>query len=87
MQLLRQELSVPTFAEITAFGRAYHARLVERVFAPWLGSRSGIDRKRLSAQLVTVCKVSTWHLLSRQAGLRGRATEQAIRELVEGVLR
>jgi hypothetical protein len=50
LQLLRQELSVPTFAEITAFGRAYHARLVERVFAPWLGSRSGIDRKRLYAQ-------------------------------------
>jgi AcrR family transcriptional regulator len=86
LQLLRQELRVPVFAEVTAVGRAFHAAWVDRVFAPWLAGRCGDDRKRLHAQLVTACDVYTWHLLRRQAGLSRAATEQAIRELVEGVL-
>jgi len=86
LQLLRQELRVPVFAQITAFGRAYHGQWVERVFAPWLDGRRGADRARLHAQLVAVCDVYTWFLLRRQAGLSRRATEQAMRELLEGVL-
>jgi AcrR family transcriptional regulator len=86
LQRLRQELRVPIFAEITASGRVYHAQWVERVFAPWLDSRSGADRKRLQAQLVAVCDIYTWYLLRRQSGLSRRATEQAIRELIEGAL-
>jgi len=86
LQLLRQELRVPVFAEVTAVGRAFHAAWADRVFAPWLAGRGGDGRTRLHAQLVTVCDVYTWHLLRRQAGLSRAATEQAIRELVEGVL-
>jgi AcrR family transcriptional regulator len=86
LQLLRQELRVPVFAEVTAFGRAYHLQWVERVFAPWLDNRSGADRKRLQAQLVAICDVYTWYLLRIQCGLSRRATEQSIRELINGVL-
>ena len=86
LQLLRQELRVPVFAEINAFGRAYHLRWVQRVFGPWLDDRSGADRKRLQAQLVAVCDIYTWYLLRRQSGLSRRATEQALRELIEGAL-
>ena len=86
LQLLRQELRVPVFAEITAFGKAYHAAWVARVFRPWLVRVRGRDRQRLQAQLVAVCDVYTWHLLRNQAGLSKAATERAIRELVEGVL-
>lgn len=86
LHLLRQEHRVPAFAEITAAGRAFHARWVDRVFAPWLARRSGVDRSRLRAQLIAVCDVHTWYLLRRQAGLSRRATRQALRELVEGIL-
>ncbi|WP_375499004.1 TetR/AcrR family transcriptional regulator [uncultured Jatrophihabitans sp.] len=86
LQLLRQELRVPIFAEITAFGRAYHRAWVARVFRPWLMRVAGRDRARLHAQLVAVCDVYTWHLLREQAGLSKAQTERAIRELVEGVL-
>ncbi len=86
MQVLRQELRVPVFAEITAVGRAYHRDWVARVFAPWLDRRAGARRERLHAQLVAVCDVYTWFLLRRQAGLSRRSAEDAIRELVEGVL-
>ena len=86
MQVLRQELRVPVFAEVTAFGRAYHRDGVGRVFAPWLDQRRSEDRARLHAQLVAVCDVYTWFLLRRQTGLSRRSVEDAIRELVEGVL-
>lgn len=87
MQVLRQELRVPVFAEVTAAGRAYHRDWVARVFAPWLDTLGGGERKRLHAQLVAACDVYTWFLLRRQAGLSRRSTEQAVRELVEGVLK
>ena len=86
MQVLRQELRVPVFAEVTAVGRTYHRDWVARVFGPWLDRRAGPDRKRLHAQLVAACDVYTWFLLRRQGGLSRRSTEEAVRELVEGVL-
>ncbi len=86
MNLLRQERRVPAFAEITAHGRASHARWVERVFEPWLGMRSGVDRQRLTAQLIAACDVYTWFLLRRQAALSRAQTTKAIVEMIEGVL-
>ena len=86
MQVLRQELRVPVFAEFTAVGRAYHRDWIARVFAPWLDMRTGAGRERLHAQLVALCDVYTWFLLRRQAGLSRHSVELAIRELVEGVL-
>lgn len=86
LHMLRQELRVPVFAEITAFGRAYHLQWVDRVFAPWLEDRTGAARKRLRAQLVALCDLYTWHLLRNQSGLSRRATQQSIVELVEAVL-
>ena len=86
LHLLRQETRVAAFASAMSAGRQVHAAWVDRVFEPWLAKRSGVARTRLRAQLVAVCDVYTWFLLRRQAGLTRRATEQSIRELVEGVL-
>jgi AcrR family transcriptional regulator len=86
LHLLRQETRVAAFATAMSVGRQVHARWVDRVFEPWLSRRSGVPRTRLRAQLVAVCDVYTWFLLRRQAGLSRQATEQSIRELVEGVL-
>ncbi len=86
MHLLRQENRVPAFAEVTARGRTVHAEWCARVFAPWLDARSGVGRRRLSAQLVAICDVYTWHLLRRQQGLTQRQTTLALLELLEGTL-
>lgn len=86
MNLLRQEQRVPAFAEVTAQGRDYHARWVERVFEPWLSRRSGVHRRRLRAQLIAACDVYTWFLLRRQAALSRTQTTKAVVQMIEGVL-
>jgi len=86
MHLLRQENRVPTYAAFATGGRNFHIEWCAEVFAPWLDGRSGVARKRLSAQLVTICDVYTWHLLRRQQGLTRRQTGVALHELLEGVL-
>jgi AcrR family transcriptional regulator len=86
LHLLRQETRVPALAEIAAHGRQVHADWCARVFAPWLGARTGVARRRLSAQLVAICDLYTWQLLGRQQGLSRRQTEMALCELLEGVL-
>lgn len=86
MHLLRQEDRVAAFAEIAARGRTVHADWCDRVFAPWLDARSGVARRRLSAQLVAICDLYTWHLLRRQQGLSQRQTKLALLELLEGTL-
>lgn len=86
MNLIRQERRVSAFAEITAHGRDFHARWVERVFEPWLSARVGVDRRRLKAQLIAACDVYTWFLLRRQAALSRAQTSKAMVEMIEGVL-
>lgn len=86
LMLLRQELRVPVLREITTSGRLYHSQWVGRVFAPWLDGLAGQARKRRHAQLLAATDVYVWFLLRRQSGLSRRATEHAIRELVNGVL-
>jgi len=86
MLLLRQEERVRPFADVTAFGKAYHVEWVERVFAPWLGEREGEERVLLRAQLVAVCDTYTWYLLRRQQGLTRAQTQQALVGLVTGAL-
>lgn len=86
MHLLRQENRVPAFADVAARGRMIHAQWCARVFAPWLQTRSGVERRRLSAQLIAICDLYTWHLLRRQQGLSQRQTKLALLELLEGTL-
>ncbi|MBO0980784.1 TetR/AcrR family transcriptional regulator [Microbacterium sp. SD291] len=86
MLLLRQEERVPPFAEITASGKEYHSRWIERVFTPWLDGRDGDARRRLLAQLASTCDVYVWYLLRRQHGLSREQTELALIEMVRGTL-
>jgi AcrR family transcriptional regulator len=86
LHLLRQESSVPVFAEFMESGRGAHLRWCREIFAPLLDSRSGVDRERLLAQVAAVCDVYTWFLLRRQRGLSRRQTVLAITELLEGLL-
>ena len=86
VHFVRQEERVAPFAEITRMGRDFHAAWVERVFAQWLESRTGVTRDRLRGQLIAACDLQTWHLLRRQEGLSRRQTELAVIDLVQGVL-
>jgi AcrR family transcriptional regulator len=86
MHLLRQEVRVAPIAGILDQGRQHHEDWCKRVFAPWLESRTGVDRKRLLATLLATCDVYTWYLLRRQRGLSRRQTELALTELLEGLL-
>jgi AcrR family transcriptional regulator len=86
MHLLRQETRVEALAKVAADGKRFHDQWVWQVFSPWLDKLEGMKRKRLYAQLVTVCDVYTWHLLRQRRGLSRRQTELALIELLEGVL-
>ncbi len=87
MLLLRQEERVAPFAEVTAFGKAYHVTWIDRVFAPWLDERTGEERRVLHAQLLALCDTYMWYLLRRQQGLSREQAERALIEIVTGLLR
>jgi AcrR family transcriptional regulator len=82
LRLLAQEDQVPAFRKATDAGRALHYQWVERTFAPLLAERSGEDRKRLLAELVAVCDVYFWKILSRDLGLSREQTVLAMREMI-----
>ena len=86
LHLLRQETSVPVYAEVLDLGRESHLQACREGFAPYLDRRSGVDRERLLAQVVAICDVYTWFLLRRQRGLSRRQTVLALTEILEGLL-
>ncbi len=82
LRLLAQEDRVPAFRKATDAGRALHHEWVERTFAPLLAERAGEARERLLAELVAVCDVYFWKILSRDLGLSREQTELALRETI-----
>lgn len=82
LRLLAQEERVPAFRRATDAGRLMHRDWVERTFAPLLAEREGEARERLLAQLVAVCDVYVWKILSRDLGLSRGQTELALREMI-----
>jgi len=86
MLLLRQEERVPPFAEVTRYGKAYHVRWIDRVFAPWLDGLADPERHIRHAQLVAVCDTYVWYLLRRQQHLSREQAEHALIALVHGIL-
>jgi AcrR family transcriptional regulator len=82
LRLLAQEDQVPAFRKATDAGRALHYEWVERTFAPLLAERGGEDRRRLLAQLIAVCDVYFWKILSKDLGLSREQTELALKDMV-----
>ena len=82
LRLLAQEDQVPAFRKATDTGRALHYEWVERTFAPLLAERGGEERRRLLVELIAVCDVYFWKILSRDLGLSREQTELAIREMI-----
>jgi hypothetical protein len=82
LRLLAQEDQVPAFRKTTDAGRLLHYEWVERTFEPLLAERDGEDRRRLRAQLIAVCDVYFWKILSRDLGLSRDQTVLAMREMI-----
>jgi hypothetical protein len=80
--MLAEEDRIPALREIIGRGRDYHRQWCERVFAPALTGREGIERERRLAQLKAVTDIYTWKLLSRDYGLSRDQTELALGELL-----
>lgn len=86
IRLLAEEQRRPSLRPLADIGRAYHRKWCERIFAPALEGRRGVERERRLAQLVAVTDVYLWKLLRRDRGLSRRQTELALRELLEPLL-
>jgi AcrR family transcriptional regulator len=82
LRLLAQEDQVPAFRKATDAGRTLHYKWVEHTFAPVLAERGGEDRRRLLSQLIAVCDVYFWKILSRDLGLSREQTVLAMREMI-----
>ena len=52
-------------SEIADRGRAYHAAWCERVFAPALTGREGVERARRLAEVIALTAVYVWKVLRR----------------------
>jgi AcrR family transcriptional regulator len=74
--------------EVAARGRAYHVDWCRRAFADHVprGLEPTVRNRRL-AQVVALCDANTWHILRFDGGLTASATELAILELLEPLLR
>lgn len=86
IKMLAEEFRNPALHQMAEHGRAVHRAWCERVFAPTLARLPARDRRRRLAQLIAVCDVYTWSLLSRQAGLSRRETELALVELLKPIV-
>jgi AcrR family transcriptional regulator len=86
LRLLAAENRGAGLREIADRGRAYHAQWCERVFAPALAGRTGVNRARRLAELITVTDVLTWKLLRVDRRLSRHQTDLALCELIEPLM-
>ena len=63
LKMLAEELTTPAIQPALAFGRRYHRRWCETVFAATLEPLTGADKERRRAQLIAICDVRTWEVL------------------------
>ena len=86
LRMLAEEQRDPRLSQFAAVGRAVHRDWCERVFAPALQGRSGVERERRLAQFIALCDVYTWKLLRRDARLSRSETELALVELLNPIM-
>ena len=68
LKMLAEELMTPAIQTTLAFGRRYHRRWCETVFAATLEPLAGADKDRRRAQLIAICDVRTWEVLRIRSG-------------------
>ena len=87
LKMLAEELITPAIQPALAFGRRYHQRWCETVFAATLEPLTGADKERRRAQLIAICDVRTWDVLRIRLGLSRQQTQAALREMLEPLIK
>jgi len=87
LKMLAEELTTPAIQPALVFGRRYHRRWCETVFAASLKPLAGADKERRRAQLIAICDVRTWEALRIRCGLSRQQTQAALREMLEPLIK
>jgi hypothetical protein len=86
LRLLAHEEKYPAVRVHTDLGRAGHYEWVERVFAPFLERRSGPERERMRAAMISICDLYVWKILRRDLKLSREQTELALAEMLAALI-
>jgi AcrR family transcriptional regulator len=86
LKMLAEELTTPAIQPALVFGRRYHRRWCETVFAASLEPLAGADKERRCAQLIAICDVRTWEALRIRSGLSRQQTQAALCEMLEPLI-
>jgi len=87
LKMLAEESTTPTIQPALAFGRDYHRRWCETVFAATLEPLTGTERERRRAQLIAICDLRTWEVLRSRMGLSRDETHAALREMLQPLIK
>jgi AcrR family transcriptional regulator len=72
---------------VVKFGSAMHHAWIDHCFAPWLDELSPAARRHQHILISAILDVSTWHTLRRVEGLSIAKTQQALRDILEPLLK
>jgi AcrR family transcriptional regulator len=86
MRLEAWQISPTPFARLARMGRRIHSEWVEYAFAPWLDARDGRARARLTAQLVAICDVQVWWVLTHYLKMERDEVRATLVEMVEKIV-
>lgn len=83
MRLEAWQISPTPFARLARMGRRIHAEWVDYAFAPWLEARDEHARTRLRAQLIAICDVQVWWVLTHYLKLERDEAKASLVEMIE----
>lgn len=83
MRLEAWQISPTPFARLARMGRRIHAEWVDYAFAPWLADRDEQARTRLRAQLIAICDVQVWWVLTHYLKLDRHEVKESLVEMIE----
>lgn len=83
MRLEAWQISPTPFARLARMGRRIHAEWVDYAFGPWLQARDERARARLRAQLIAICDVQVWWVLTHYLKLDRDEVKASLVEMIE----
>ena len=87
VRLFSIEERIPTVRDALQYGREFHRSWIARTFAASLPDATAPEYPRRLALFIAATDVLTWKLLRRDQGLSEVETAQAMREMLERLIR
>lgn len=82
LRMLSQEDRIPTIAQMTDAGRAYHREWAAKTFTPLLRGLRGASRERRLAAIVVATDLLVWKLLRQEMQLDRTRAEAVVVEMM-----